>query len=177
MDLKHELQNIISTVSDHAAKDLIKAAAHVTRKSQETSGDAEKPKFTKEQEAKELTNWIYEHNLWFNEYDETRFIASGAEQRVYLANDERYVYKLNDSIFYEYWLDYFHSLLIHNYFFPATAYKLIGFIQKDELLYAVVKQPFIEITENTDIETIRKFLLENGFQHKKIMIISIQILA
>jgi len=29
------------------------------------------------------------------------------------------------------------------------------------------KQPFIEITENTDIESVRDFLHDNGFQLKK----------
>ncbi|MFN7273768.1 MAG: hypothetical protein ACK5VF_01660 [Bacteroidota bacterium] len=36
------------------------------------------------------------------------FLASGAEQRVYLDQDSRFVYKLNDTIFYQFWLDYFY---------------------------------------------------------------------
>lgn len=167
MNVKHELQRIISGISDHATTDLIKAAAYYLRKSQETSGVAQESELTKEQETKELIVWINEHHLWFNEHDENRFIASGAEQRVYLHTDERYVYKLNDSIFYQFWLDYFHSLLIHNYFFTSTAYQLIGFFQKDDVLYAVVKQPFIEITQSTDVESVKKLLNANGFQLRK----------
>lgn len=167
MNVKHELQNIISGVGEYAEKDLIKATANYLRQSQKTSGAPQKSELTKEQEAKELITWIDRHNFWFNEHDESRFIARGAEQKVYLHYDERYVYKLNDSVFYQYWLEYFYSLLIHNYFFSATSYELIGFFREGDILHAVVKQPFIEITEETNIDAIRNFLSENGFKLKK----------
>ena len=167
MNLKHELQSIISGIGDYSAEDIIKAAAHHIRESQKTSGDTEKSEFSKKQEAKKLTEWIDSQNLWFCEHDENRFIASGAEQRVYLYSDEKFVYKFNDTIFYEFWLDYFYSLLIHNYFFPQTAYELIGFYQEKEVLFAVVKQPFIEITEPTNLPSVKEFLNQNGFELKK----------
>jgi len=84
MNLKHELQSIISGIGNHSAKDFIKAAAHYIRESQKTSGNSEKFEFTKKQEAKKLIEWIEKENLWFHNHDENRFIASGAEQRVYL---------------------------------------------------------------------------------------------
>ena len=57
--------------------------------------------------------------------------------------------------------------MIHNYFFSATSYELIGFFREGDILHAVVKQPFIEITEETNIDAIRNFLSENGFKLKK----------
>lgn len=51
MNLKHELQSIISGIGDYSAKDFIKAAAHYIRESQNTSGDTEKSEFSKGQEA------------------------------------------------------------------------------------------------------------------------------
>jgi hypothetical protein len=167
MNVKHELQSIISGIGDHATTDLICAAAYHLRKSQETSRISQEPEFTKEKEAEKLISWINQNRLWFTDHDESRFIASGAEQRVYLHQDERYVYKLNDSIFYQFWSDYFHSLLIHNYFFPETAYQLIGFYQIEKTLYSVVKQPFIEITEITNVESVKEFLDKNRFLFKK----------
>jgi len=167
VNIKYELQNIISGVGKHTEEDLIKAAAHHLRKSEEASRIDQKSEFTKEQETKELIEWANQENLWFKGHDENRFIASGAEQRVYLFSDEIFVYKLNDSIFYNFWLDYFYSLLVHNYFFPSTAYELIGFYQKEDTLFAVVKQTFINITENTDTENVKLFLNENGFQLRK----------
>ena len=167
MNLKHELQSIISGIGDHTREDFIKAAAHYIRESQKTSGNTEKFEFTKKQEAKKLIEWIETENLWFHNHDENRFIDSGAEQRVYLHSNEKFVYKLNDTIFYEFWLDYFYSLIIHNYFFPQTAYELIGFYQENEVLFAVVKQPFIEITEPTNLPSVKVFLNQNGFELKK----------
>lgn len=103
MNLKYELQNLISGVSAQTENNLIQAAANNLRKSEKTSCKSEKTKFfTKDQEAKELILWVDQNDLWFKHHDESRFIAQGAEQRVYLNKDERTVYKLNDSIFYEY---------------------------------------------------------------------------
>lgn len=168
MHLRNELQNLISGVGDNAGKDLIQTAADYLRKSKKAGGKSEKSElFSKEQEAEELIAWIQLNNVWFESHDESRFIARGAEQRVYLHVDERYVYKLNDSIFYEFWLDYFHSLLLHNYFFPQTCYQLIGFFIEDGQLFAVVQQPYIEISEPTDTSRIRSFLDENDFILKK----------
>jgi hypothetical protein len=161
MNLKHELQSIISGIGNHSATDFIKAAAYYIKESQKTSGNTEKSEFSKKQETKKLTEWIETNNLWFRNHDENRFIASGAEQRVYLYSDEKFVYKLNDTIFYEFWIDYFYSLLIHNYFFPQTAYGLIGFYQEKDILFAVVKQPFIEITEPTNLYSVKEFLNQN----------------
>lgn len=167
MNLKYELQNVISGIGDPSAENLIQTAAHYLRESQKAGGNIEKTKFTKEQETEKLIAWITVNNFWFTDHDERRFIARGAEQRVYLHADEQFVYKLNDSIFYEYWLDYFHSLLIHNYFFPQTSYQLIGFYLENNILFAVVKQPYISITQTTDISSVCQFLNENGFDLKK----------
>ena len=100
----------------------------------------------------------------FYEYtiSEKDFISSGAEQRVYRL-DEMYVIKTNGSIFYEYWIDYFNSLLIHNYYFPATAYTFIGFKIIDDELYAVVRLEFVSTTEATDLVAVKQFLTYNQF--------------
>jgi hypothetical protein len=167
MNLKYEVQSIISRIGQNSTRNLIEAAAHHLGKSKEASGITQAVQLTKSQEATWLIDWINELGVWFNQIDESRFIARGAEQRVYLDEDTRYVIKLNDSIFYQHWLDYFHSLLIHNFLFPQTAYNLIGFYIDNAVLHAVVKQPFIEITEPTDTMLISEFLFANGFQLKK----------
>lgn len=103
-------------------------------------------------------DWADQSGKWFPAIDETRFIARGAEQRVYLDVDTRFVLKLNDSIFYEFLLDYFHSLLIHNFLFPQTAYELLGFYSDENVLHAIVRQPFVEVTEPTDPLLVKAFL-------------------
>jgi hypothetical protein len=167
MNLKYELQSVISGISKNSTGNLIEAAANHLGKSKEASGSTEKNEFTKDKETAQLIHWISQSGIWVNQVDENRFIARGAEQRVYLNEDTRYVIKLNDSVFYEHWLDYFYSLLIHNYLFQQTAYELIGFYIEQNVLHAVVKQPFIEITGPTDPTAVKEFLLGNGFQWKK----------
>lgn len=81
--------------------------------------------------------------------------------------DANSVIKLNDSIFYLSWLDYFNNLLVHNYFFPDTSYKLLGFKRTENILYVVVKQFFIQSTEVTNLQTVKDFLEANGFVNKK----------
>jgi hypothetical protein len=89
MNVKHELQSIVSGIGNHAATNLICAAAHYLRESKETSRISQESELTKEKEAEKLISWINQNRLWFTTHDESRFIASGAEQRVYLHQDER----------------------------------------------------------------------------------------
>ena len=167
MYLKYELQRIISGVSENPEGNIIKSAADFLRKSKEAGGNAETNEFTKSQEAARLVDWIEDCGLWFGDIDEKRFIAEGAEQKVYLDKDSKHVIKLNDSIFYAHWEDYLHSLLIHNFLFPETGYTLIGFRFERHNIKAAVRQPFIEITEPTDSNLVKEFLLANGFKLKK----------
>jgi hypothetical protein len=47
------------------------------------------------------------------------------EQSKFLG-DDRHVLKLNDAIYYNHsWIDYLNNVLLHNYYFPDTAYELI----------------------------------------------------
>jgi hypothetical protein len=60
-----------------------------------------------------------------------------------------------------------HNLLLNNYFFPDTAYELLGFYELDEVVYAVVKQPFVKATEKTDLQIVKNFMLANGFTNTR----------
>lgn len=84
-------------------------------------------------------------------------MSQGAEQKVYL-KDGSTVLKLNDAIYYVSWIDYFHNLLLNNLFFPDTAYQLLGFYNEQEVVHAVVEQPFIKATEKTDLSLVKVFL-------------------
>jgi hypothetical protein len=167
MGISHELQNIISRAGRNPKENFIAAAANYLAESKSASREFEKDEFTKVEEATQLTKWIDKNNLWTQHPNKSRFIARGAEQRVYLQEDGEYVIKLNDSIFYEFWFDYFISLLIHNLLFPQTAYSLQGFLMDNKMLHAVVRQPFIQINQATNPEAVMEFLLANGFKVKK----------
>ncbi|MFZ5971664.1 MAG: hypothetical protein ACOYXA_08720 [Bacteroidota bacterium] len=98
MNLRYELQRIISGIGKNSARNLIEAAANHLGKSKAASGGFEANEFTKGKEATWLVDWSDQSGKWFRAFDETRFIARGAEQRVYLDVDTRFVLKLNDSI-------------------------------------------------------------------------------
>lgn len=58
-------------------------------------------------------------------------------------------------------------MLLHNTFFEDTAYHLNGFHTENENLFAVVEQPFVEVTSTTNLEHIKEFLLRNGFSNTR----------
>lgn len=102
--------------------------------------------------------------MWINSLDFGAYLSEGAEQRVFI-QDEKTVCKLNDSIYYATWADYFDNLLLNNYFFSDTAYSLKGFYLSDEnILYAMVEQPYVKATQPTDLDKVREFMQGNGFE-------------
>ncbi len=160
--LKNELHHVISGKSKISHGDVIQAITSYLGNGTRTSQEAEDTKQIREQETKSLEGYITSHSLWVNDIDFSQYVSEGAEQRVYL-KDSEHVLKLNDAIYYSYWVDYLNNLLLHNYFFPDTAYELIGFTKEEERLYAVVKQPFVTITQVTDLKKVKEFLEANGF--------------
>ena len=57
--------------------------------------------------------------------------------------------------------------MLNNYFFSHTAYKLLGFYKNENILYAVVEQPFVKATDKTDLELVKQFMLSNGFENSR----------
>lgn len=163
---KDEIEHIISGTRQVSNGANIQSVASYLKGSEGASSLAKDTKLYKKQEADKLKTYITKNDLWVSDIDSKSYVSEGAEQKVYLI-DEKTVIKTNDSIFYNSWEDYFHNLLLHNYFFPANAYELIGFTENDNVLCAVVKQPFIKATEITDLEFVKKFLAEKGFVNTK----------
>ena len=165
-NIKNELRNIISGKSSSSYDAITQTVASYLRTGESSGPMAEKKHQNKPQEAARLIKFAEENDLFISEIDPDNFISSGAEQKVYI-QDERYVLKLNDAVYYASWEDYFHNLLLHNYFFSDTEYELIGFHLLDKVLYAVVRQPFIKADNVTDLSSVKLFLENNGFVNKK----------
>jgi hypothetical protein len=163
--LKHELHNVFSGKSQIRFGTIIQSIASYLNYGTQTSAIIKDEKHFKKQETKSLEIYISEKNLWIS-IDLTQYISEGAEQKVYLKDTEN-VLKLNDSIYYNSWKDYFYNLLLHNYFFPDTAYDLIGFTKDNDILYAVVQQAYVSITANTDLKQVKEFLTLNGFENNR----------
>lgn len=164
--MKHELQNILSGKSQVEFGATIQAAARYLSQSKSSSEMAQGSIDFKKQEESFLEQFANQHSLWYPQIDVKQFVSNGAEQLVYL-KDNRKVLKLNDSIYYASWEDYFNNLLLNNYFFPDTAYQLLGFYKTHTTFYAVVEQTFVLATEKTNLEHVKQFLEHAGFINKK----------
>lgn len=164
--IKYELQNLISGKSGASYDALIQTVTSHLRSGKRTSPMAEEKHQNKAQETEELIDFAKSNNLIIENIPEEKFIASGAEQKVYISG-EKYVIKLNDAIYYASWEDYFYNLLLHNYFFADTAYHLLGFYLSEKTLYAVVQQPYIKADSITDLQQVKNFLAVNGFENKR----------
>jgi hypothetical protein len=44
---------------------------------------------------------------------------------------------------------------------------LIGFTKDNEILFCVVQQAYVAITENTDLNQVKTFLIQNGFENNR----------
>ena len=118
-ELKHELHHVLSGKSQIRFGTAIQAIASYLDHGAQTSSTVKNEKHYKNQETKRLEKYISENSLWM-EVNLSQYVSEGAEQKVYL-KDAEHVLKLNDSIYYNSWKDYFTNLLLHNYFFPDTA--------------------------------------------------------
>jgi hypothetical protein len=161
--LKNELHNVLSGKSQIRFGTTIQTIASYLGDGAQTGSSIKDEKHNKTQEAKKLEEYISEHKLWID-IDLSQYVSEGAEQKVYLKDSEN-VLKINDAIYYTSWKDYFYNLLLHNYFFPDTAYDLIGFTKDHDILYAVVQQQYVSITDATDLEQVKAFLTLNGFKN------------
>jgi len=106
----HELQNILSGIGSEEPGNLIQTISQKLGAGKKPGGTFEKDSIAKQQEEKILIEFADILQFWINDIDENSFLAEGAEQKVYLCNDGKNVFKLNDGIFYTSWADYFISL-------------------------------------------------------------------
>jgi hypothetical protein len=167
IEIKNELQHIIFGNEQIGNADKLKTVQNFLRGNAEICYGSQDKKSVKREEKEQLLNFASAQNLYYSgEISEEYFVAEGAEQKVYWFNDFQ-VIKINGTIFYETWLDYFNNLLIHNYFFSATAYEFMGFAEIDKELYAVVRQNFIIATEPTNLNSVKLFLEYNGFSNTR----------
>ena len=164
--MRDDIQHILSGKSQVKHHHLIQAACSYLKGSQGSSSMVKNQQQNKEEETKRLIQYVNDNNLWVDNINIELYISQGAEQKVYL-KDGTTVLKLNDTIYYANWVDYFHNLLLNNLFFPDTAYNLLGFYKDLDVIYAVVEQPFVKATEKTDLNVVKTFLENNGFRNTK----------
>ncbi|AYL97415.1 hypothetical protein [Mucilaginibacter celer] len=166
-NIKDELQHIILGDEPIGRASQLKKTQSFLRANAGTSFKAEKQQQLKSEETTAIVTFAKKENLFYEPViHDADFFSEGAEQKVYRLGDA-HVLKINAGIFYETWLDYFNSLLIHNYFFPLTAYTFLGFKQINGELNAVVKQEYIIGPDPTNLDLVKQYLRYNGFQNKR----------
>ncbi|WP_425542709.1 hypothetical protein [Algoriphagus jejuensis] len=120
--LKNELHHVISGKSQVSFGAIIQTITSYLDDGSQTGKETENSKQIREQETRKLETFATERNLWIQNIDFSQYVSEGAEQRVYL-KDSDHVLKLNDAIYYSYWLDYFHNLLFHKLFLPRHSLR------------------------------------------------------
>jgi hypothetical protein len=167
-ETRGKLQNIVSGVSFEGQTDNCTTARNYLCASFSTSTtvktDFESRSKIKEEQSKLLKKFANENHFWLTDIPTSNtFFARGGEAKVFLANDGKNVLKLNTGIYYNTWLDFLNSVLLHNLLFKDAYYILIGFIEIENELNAVLQQPFIISTELTNLANVKRMLEFNGF--------------
>jgi hypothetical protein len=167
-ETRRKLQNIVSGVGIEGQTDNCTAARNYLCASFSTSTTVktnfESRSKIKEEQSELLKKFAVENNFWLtNITTSNTFFAKGGEAKVFLAKDGKNVIKLNTGIYYNTWLDFLNSVSIHNLLFKDAYYILIGFIEIENELNAVLQQPFIVSAELTNLENVKSMLEFNGF--------------
>lgn len=85
---KYELQNILSGKSSASHDAFIQAAANYLRSGKRTSPMAKEKHENKVKEKEVLIQFAHHNDLFFGDIDESKFISSGAEQKVYIKDSK-----------------------------------------------------------------------------------------
>ena len=167
-DTRIEIENIVAGIilegrTDHCAT-IRNSLCNRYETSSVVKAEFESNAIIKKEQASLIEAYCDEHGFWFeNLPDEDRYLTRGGESRVYLANDDKHVIKLNDAVYYATWLEYINSILLHSILFTNTSYQLLGFTKQDDTLFAVVEQMFIVADARAELGDIKKFLEFNEF--------------
>jgi hypothetical protein len=166
--LKNVLQNLISgtgSFSNQGERNLIQTVSAFLRTNEGAGSKATPRKRTKQEEEDSLRAFVKEQKLEYNfPLSAENLVDTQGEHTVYSSEDGKSVVKINSLGYYNSYTEYFHNLLILNFFFPDTAYVLVGFVVNEGVLMPVVKQNFVKTSEvPVSSETISAFLAEFGF--------------
>jgi len=169
-DTKRKLENIVRGSLIEGNPDHCTAVRNFLCRSFSTSTtvkrDFESKLLIKKEQESGLRNYAGIHDLWIENLP-GQYLTRGGESQVYLDVESTQVVKINDAVYYATWLEYFNSLVLHNLIFKDTAYTFIGFIDLGNVLYAVVRQPYIIADGQAALENIQSFLEYNGFENTR----------
>lgn len=138
-DTRIEIENIVAGIilegrTDHCAT-IRNSLCNRYETSTVVKTEFESNAIIKKEQAGLIEAYCDEYSFWFEALPgEDRYLTRGGESRVYLANDDKHVIKLNDTIYYATWLEYINSILLHNILFTNTSYQLLDFTKQHDTL-------------------------------------------
>ena len=117
-----------------------------------------------------IEQWARAANLWEDNSEQILtaefgpMIAQGAEAKVYYRDGDTSVVKERTSI-YSTTQKALDAIALHNYLFPETAMKVIGFTRdSDGLMRIVLTQPYVNCKRLATKEEIDEMVAAKGFQ-------------
>ena len=123
-----------------------------------------------ERQERLIEQWAKAASLWVEDSEQTLvnhfgpMIAQGAEAKVYYREGDTSVVKERASI-YSTTQKALDAIVLHNYLFPETAMKVIGFTRdSDGLMRIVLTQPYINCLRLASKEEIDKMVAAKGFR-------------
>ena len=116
-----------------------------------------------------IEQWARTARLWVDNSDQLLtetfgpMIAQGAEAKVYCREGDKSVIKERASI-YSTTQKALDAIALHNYLFPETAMKVIGFTRdSDGLLRIILTQPYVRCLRLATKEEIDALVISKGF--------------
>ena len=117
-----------------------------------------------------IEQWAKAANLWVADSEQILnnefgpMIAQGAEAKVYYHEGDTSVVKERLSI-YSTTQKALDAIVLHNYLFPETAMKVIGFTRdKDKLLRIILTQPYVNCLRLATKKEIDDMVFAKGFR-------------
>jgi broad specificity phosphatase PhoE len=165
--IKNEIRNELSGAGKKTEGDTIQTAIYYFSEGY-TSSKGVGEGSTKSKSKGSFLSYVKENGLLYKgePVEDLQYIGKGQEQSTYLSKDGKNVIKVNDGSSYKNWNEYLSNLIVHNKIFPSTEYKLLGFRVLDNGIEveAIIQQPYVEKTEETDLIKLRELLKSNGFE-------------
>ena len=147
----------------------------IARKSIESGGNAGKGETTPanweidEAQEKAIQVWAEQNGVWIAEAEKwlkDNFgpeLAHGAEAKVFCKMGDSHVVKLRASI-YSTLGRALEAIALHNYLFPETIMRVVGFTRDDDGLFRIIlTQPYIECLRLATKEEIDLMVSSKGF--------------
>lgn len=170
-EVKRKLQDIICGNELEGAKDPCTTARNYLCSrfgtSRAVKEEFQSKSLIKEEQVALLKSYARDNGLWLATLPHnSQYLTRGGESLIYLTDSTRHVLKVNDAVYYATWGEYLDSLMLHNIFFPNTAYSLTGFMEHEHELCAVLQQPYVQGGQ-ASLDDISDYMAFNGFEHRR----------